>query len=105
MESLEALFEYATEGIIIANKSGVIVRANPSSEKLFGYDKDELINQRIEVLVPQKYSHSHVQKREGYNHNPHPRSMGDALGDEGPSSSVVVCRGAAPRDGDNTSYE
>ena len=79
MESLEALFEYATEGIIIANKSGVIVKANPSSEKLFGYDKDELINQKIEVLVPQKYSHSHVQKREGYNHNPHPRSMGKGM--------------------------
>ena len=79
MESLEALFEYATEGIIIANKSGLIVRANPSSEKLFGYDKDELINQKIEVLVPQKYSHSHEQKREGYNHNPHPRSMGKGM--------------------------
>lgn len=79
MESLQALFEYATEGIIIADRSGVIIRANPSSEKLFGYKKDELIHQTIEVLVPTRYAHSHVKHREGYNGNPHPRSMGKGL--------------------------
>lgn len=79
MESLKALFEYATEGIIIADKSGVIIRANPSSEKLFGYERDELINQKIEVLVPTRYAHSHEKHREGYNNNPRPRSMGKGL--------------------------
>jgi PAS domain-containing protein len=48
MESLNALFEYTTEGIIIANQSGTIIRANPSSEKLFGYETGELLNQKIE---------------------------------------------------------
>ncbi len=79
MESLKALFEYATEGIIIADKSGAIIRANPSSEKLFGYERDELINQKIEVLVPNRYAHSHEKHREGYNNNPKPRSMGKGL--------------------------
>lgn len=79
MESLKALFEYATEGIIIADKSGAIIRANPSAEKLFGYQKDELINQKIEILVPTRYAHSHEKHREGYNHNPKPRSMGKGL--------------------------
>lgn len=79
MESLKALFEYATEGIIIADKSGVIIRANPSSEKLFGYERDELIDQKIEVLVPTRFAHSHEKHREGYNNNPRPRSMGKGL--------------------------
>jgi PAS domain S-box-containing protein len=79
MESLQALFEYATEGIIIADKSGTIVRANPSSEKLFGYQKDELINQKVEVLIPMRYEKSHQKHRDGYNKNPHPRSMGKGL--------------------------
>ena len=79
MESLNSLFEYATEGIIIADQSGFIIRANPSSEILFGYDKNELINQKIEVLVPKKHDHSHVQLRNKYNKNPLPRSMGKGM--------------------------
>ena len=79
MESLQALFEYATEGIIIADRSGKIVRANPSSEKLFGYENDELIDQKIEILVPNRFSHSHEKHRNDYNKNPHPRSMGKGL--------------------------
>ena len=79
MESLQALFEFATEGIIISDKSGVIVRANPSSEKLFGYEKGELINQKIEILVPNKLSHSHEKHGDNYHHNPHPRSMGRGM--------------------------
>ena len=79
MESLKALFEYATEGIIIADKLGNIIRANPSSERLFGYETDELINQKIEVLVPTRFDHSHQKHREGYNQNPRPRSMGKGL--------------------------
>ena len=79
MESLKALFEFATEGIIISDKSGVIVRANPSSEKLFGYEKDELINQKIEILVPTRFNNSHEKHRDNYHHNPHPRSMGKGV--------------------------
>ena len=52
METMHALFEYATEGIIISDESGCIIRINPSAEKLFGYDKDELLLKKIEELVP-----------------------------------------------------
>ncbi|HXU28250.1 MAG TPA: PAS domain-containing sensor histidine kinase [Bacteroidia bacterium] len=76
MESLDALFEHATEGIIIANKEGKIIKANPSSEKLFGYEKGELFNRVIEDLVPTRYKQHHVQNRESYNAHPHARSMG-----------------------------
>ena len=76
MESLNALFEHATEGIIISDKNGIIIKANPSSEQLFGYNSGELIGKVIEDLVPRRYMHSHVAKREGFNQEPKARSMG-----------------------------
>src|ERR1700752_3726354 len=76
MESLDALFEHATEGIIIANKEGKIIKANPSSERLFGYEKGELLNKTVEELVPTRYKEHHIKNREGYNKNPHARAMG-----------------------------
>src|SRR6218665_373765 len=76
MESLNALFEHATEGIIIADRSGKIIKANPSSEKLFGYEEGELMGRVIEDLVPRRYASSHSQHRDSYNRNPHARSMG-----------------------------
>ena len=76
MESLDALFEHATEGIIIANKEGKIIKANPSSERLFGYEKGELFNRVIEDFVPTRYAQHHVKNRENYNAHPHARSMG-----------------------------
>lgn len=77
MESLNALFEHATEGIIISDKAGKIIKANPSSERLFGYEPGELAGKIIEDLVPMRYNHSHVAKREAFNKEPKARSMGN----------------------------
>lgn len=76
MESLNALFTYATEGIIISNSKGVIIKANPSAERLFGYEPGELIHKVVEELVPMRYKAKHVTDREAFNHKPHSRSMG-----------------------------
>lgn len=76
MESLNALFEHATEGIIVSNKAGKIIKANPSSERLFGYKSGELLGHIIEDLIPSRYSEKHVKHREDYNHHPRARSMG-----------------------------
>lgn len=77
-EGIDALFLYATEGILVTNSKGEITRINPSAEKLFGYKKDELIGQGIEVLIPKRFS-THKQHRDSYNKNPHPRSMGAGM--------------------------
>lgn len=76
MESLNALFEYATEGILITNQKGEIIRINPSALRLFGYENAELLGKKIEVLIPQRFAHSHVEKREHYYEHPKPRAMG-----------------------------
>lgn len=76
MDSLNALFEHATEGIIISNEKGVIVKANPSSENLFGYGQGELLGKTIEDLVPRRFAEQHRHHRAHYNEKPHHRSMG-----------------------------
>jgi PAS domain S-box-containing protein len=78
-QGTEALFLYASEGIIVANQNGEIIKANPSAERLFGYDKGELIGKKIEVLVPKRLTEGHIKKRENYSHNPHARSMGAGM--------------------------
>ncbi|MCD6068991.1 MAG: sensor histidine kinase [Bacteroidetes bacterium] len=77
-EGLDALFLYATEGILITNEKGEIIRINPSAEKLFRYDKEELLGKKIEVLIPKRFS-AHERHREKYNENPHARSMGAGM--------------------------
>ena len=75
-EGIEAIFLYATEGILVVNEAGQIIRINPSAEKLFGYDSGELINKKIEILIPSRLSEKHTHHREKYGQNPHARSMG-----------------------------
>lgn len=75
-EGIDALFLYATEGVLVVNETGEIIKISPSAERLFGYGKDELIGCRIEVLMPKHLSAGHIEKRKNYSHNPQPRSMG-----------------------------
>src|SRR5690242_17343280 len=76
---LAALFEFATEGILVANEKGIIVKANPAAEKLFGYGKNELLNLKVEDLVPRRFVGKHVNNRENFNKSPHARTMGTGI--------------------------
>lgn len=74
-EKFSALFDFATEGIIVINSEGVIILSNPASERLFGYKENELIGKPVEMLIPKRFGeHSH--HREKFADNPRPRSMG-----------------------------
>lgn len=75
-QQLEALFTYATEGIIVCNEKGIIQLANPAAYKLFGYHDNELINHPIEVLIPKNIAQQHTALRHNYNKKPAPRAMG-----------------------------
>lgn len=77
-EGINALFLYATEGILITSEQGEIINANPSAEKLFRYEAGELLGKKIEVLIPSRFS-AHTRHREKYNENPHARAMGAGM--------------------------
>lgn len=79
IEMLDAIFTYASEGILLVNKSGEIVLINPKAEKLFGYEGDELIGQRVEMLIPSHLRSVHKGHRGSYQQNPHARGMGGTL--------------------------
>jgi len=71
-----ALFQYASEGILVADKAGTILMANPAAGKLFGYMPEELQGNKVEILLPQRIAKHHTQLRDGFNESPHARSMG-----------------------------
>ncbi len=73
---MTSLFENATEGILLTNREGIIILANPAAENIFGYGRDELTGQPIEILIPQKYRGHHPQLREGFHQSPQNRVMG-----------------------------
>ena len=72
----EALFNSASMGIIVVNGEGDIVMSNHYANTLFGYDEDEIVSEKLEKLIPQRYHHAHVHHRDGYIKKPQARSMG-----------------------------
>jgi len=75
-DSFEALFNFASIGILITNASGEIQMANKYIEQQFGYSHGELIGKKVEILIPLRYSARHEKHRENYSNNPHSRPMG-----------------------------
>jgi len=75
---LNAIFENATEGIIIVNSTGNIEMINPIALELFGYRKEELIEKKIELLIPDRFTHRHEIDRKNYIDFPRNRPMGNA---------------------------
>jgi PAS domain S-box-containing protein len=73
---MTSLFENATEGIILTNSAGTIVLANPAALRIFEYKQEELVGQKIEILLPKRYRSGHVQLRDGFYHAPGNRTMG-----------------------------
>lgn len=74
--TFKALFNHSSIGIIISNDSGIIEKANPYAAKIFGYEDDELIDNVIEMLLPEPLRERHILYRNQYIENPHPRAMG-----------------------------
>lgn len=75
-DTFEALFNYASIGILITNASGDIQMANKYIEHQFGYDAGELIGKKVEILIPVRYTKKHVGHRDRYTSDPHSRPMG-----------------------------
>lgn len=76
-EKFEALFQYASMGILVANSSGEIILANNFLLSQFKYDKPEdLIGKKIEELIPHRYHPKHTGYRDGFNKHPERRPMG-----------------------------
>ncbi len=70
------LFEAVSEGVVVVDENQNIVAANSSAEKMFVYDKNELINKPLHILIPGKYQHNHGTHFSGFMKNSSTRNMG-----------------------------
>jgi PAS domain S-box-containing protein len=72
----KALFETAPDAMIVVDRAGRIVLANPQAERLFGYGDGDLADQPVEILLPASLRTVHVRHRSNYMDNPRVRPMG-----------------------------
>jgi two-component system NtrC family sensor kinase len=74
-----ALLDAAPDAMVIVDAEGLMVFVNTQAEKMFGYTPEQMVGQRIELLMPEPLHHRHAQHRATYMHNPHTRPMGVGL--------------------------
>jgi PAS domain S-box-containing protein len=81
--NLEGMFkdvvEFAPDAFILTDGDGKIVRVNARTEQLFGYRRQELLGQAVELLLPQRLRDGHVQHRQGYTRDPKSLRMGTGI--------------------------
>jgi len=73
------LLESAPDAMIIVDDSGEIAIVNAQAERMFGYDRDELLGNKIEMLLPDRVREPHVAHRGQYARSPSLRPMGPGL--------------------------
>ncbi len=73
------LLETLPDAIVAVDGEGTIVQVNSQAQQLFGYDRDELIGQKVEMLVPESFRRQHHQHRNNFAHAPKTRRMGADL--------------------------
>ncbi|MGD2066977.1 MAG: PAS domain S-box protein, partial [Candidatus Bathyarchaeota archaeon] len=75
-EKFRLAVEAAPNAMVTVNKKGEILMANSETERLFGYDRDELLGQPVEILVPERYRRKHIKYRQGYYGKAEKRALG-----------------------------
>jgi PAS domain S-box-containing protein len=76
---LRSFLEAASQGIVAISAEGRIVLVNRRIEEMFGYSRQELIGESIELLLPERYRSRHAMYRTGYFAEPRLRPMGDGM--------------------------
>jgi PAS domain S-box-containing protein len=79
LNHIETFFEFATMGIVITDRYGIITAINPYALKEFGYKKNELIGRKIEILIPSRFHERHTQYHQAFHEKPVTRKMGEGM--------------------------
>ncbi len=75
-ERVRQTVESAPNGMVMSDHEGKIVLVNTQMEKLFGYSRDELLGQTVELLVPERFRTRHSDFRTNFFANSEVRPMG-----------------------------
>ena len=73
--SFRALIEQAPDAMLLIAHDGRVRLVNQQAENIFGYPREELLGQRMEILVPTRFRAGHAALREAYAAAPRPRPM------------------------------
>ncbi|NQD92667.1 PAS domain S-box protein, partial [Pseudomonas sp. CrR25] len=76
-ERFRLVVEASPNAIVLVDSQGQIVMVNRQTEQMFGYERQELLGQSVEKLLPEEQREGHVGQRRGYQDNPEPRRMGN----------------------------
>jgi PAS domain S-box-containing protein len=68
--------ETVPDAMILSDQDGRILLANSNAERMFGYSRDELVGQEVEILIPERFRTRHRQYRTEYYADPSTRPMG-----------------------------
>jgi len=75
-ERFRRAVEYAPNAVVMVNATGRIEMVNAQAERLFGYQRSELLGQQVETLVPGPLREKHPDLRDGFFRAPRSRPMG-----------------------------
>ncbi|MDP3796985.1 MAG: PAS domain S-box protein [Polaromonas sp.] len=75
-QRFRTLIESAPDAMVLANKEGTILLVNNQTESLFGYERDEILGQSVEIFVPNRYRNGHPGHRAKFFAEPRLRPMG-----------------------------
>lgn len=75
-DRFQGLLESAPDAMLIINPEGHIVVVNSQTERVFGYAREELLGQPVEILIPRRFRAGHPAQRDDYFAQPRVRPMG-----------------------------
>jgi len=98
-ERFRSVVQSAPNAMILVDKTGLISLANQQTTNLFGYEEPEMLGQKIEILIPERFRHGHDALRDSFFANPQARYMGigrDLVGRRKDGSEIPIEVGLNP---------